>query len=149
MKALGRDNWFGAVLVTAIAYTVIGFGTAALAGSAHSIQTRTFWRMAAWLLGLITFASHLGYERLRLGNTPLRVARHVATAVALGAFALAVGGPAASHWGEVGFWRVAALSIVLWPILMGIPAFFAALVVASILGRVLAREKPGGSRAAR
>ncbi|HEX8942854.1 MAG TPA: hypothetical protein VF785_06915 [Gemmatimonadaceae bacterium] len=141
MKASARDNWLAAALVVAIAYIVIGIGTAGLARSAHSIETRNAWRLSAWVLSFIAFASHVAYERLRPDSTNVGAARHAASAVALGAFALAIEGPAASHWGAVDFWRTAALSVVLWPVLTGVPAFFGALVASSVLGRLLARER--------
>lgn len=136
------NNWLVAVLVAVLSYTVFGFATAALAGAARSPQLRTFWRLAGWLLPLATFAIHIWYDRLRAGNAATGVALHVASAVAVGAFVLAAGGPVASHWGERG-WHVVWLSLVLWPILTGIPAFVAALVAASILGRVAAPKEKG------
>jgi hypothetical protein len=145
MKASGRDTWLVAVLVVTAVYIVIGIGTAGLARSAHSIEARNAWRLAAWVLSFIAFASHVAYERLHRGNTTVRTARHAAGAVGLSAFALAVSGPAASHWGAGDFWRTAALSVVLWPIVVGVPAFFGALVASSVLGRLLAREQRAAS----
>ena len=136
------NSWLVALLVAVLAYMVFGFGTAALAGAVPSPQMRSFWRLAGWLLPLITFAIHIWYDRLRAGNAAIKVALHVASAVAVGAFVLAAGGPVASHWGVRG-WHVVWLSLVLWPVLTGIPAFVAALVAASILGRVAAPREKG------
>lgn len=45
-------------------------------------------------------------------------------------------GPVRSHWSADDFWRTAVLSLPLWPVLTGIPAFLAALLGGSILGRL-------------
>ena len=141
MQRSHRGNrWLVALLAAALAYTVSGFATAALAGAAQSTQLRSFWRFAGWLIPLITFAIHIWYDRLRLDNAATRVALHAASAVAVGAFILAAGGPVAHHWGERGS-RLVWLSLVMWPTLLGIPAFVAALVAGSILGRVAASRK--------
>jgi hypothetical protein len=100
---------------------------------------RDTWRLAAWLLSLTVFASHMTYERSRADWTALRLARRAAAAVAVGAFVLAVVGPARSYWGTDRFWRVTVFSLVLWPVLTGVPAFLAALVAGSVLHRWTAR----------
>ena len=135
------QTWLRSVLVTGLAYAVIGVVTAGLAQSTSTAQGR-IWRLCAWLLSLIAFASHLAWERLRAGAPTLTAARRVAGAVALGAFALAAAGPARAHWSANDFWRIAVLSLALWPVLTGVPAFLAALVGGSILGRLFEREKP-------
>lgn len=122
------------------AYAVAGVATADLAKGATSIQSRNGWRLAAWVLSALVFMSHVAYERLRARETVPRTARHAAGAVALGAFLLAAAGPVRAHWADEHFWRVTALSLVLWPVLTGIPAFLAALFLASVLGRIVARE---------
>ena len=133
------------VVIVGVAYVVIGVATAALAGTAASPRGVTAWRLAAWLLSLAAFLAHLVYDRLRPDSTSASTARHVAAAVALGAFLLAAAGPVRSHWATPNFWRVAALSVVVWPILAGIPAFVAALVLGSIIGRAHAKGATGRS----
>ena len=130
--------------IVGAAYVVIGIVTAALAGRAASPRAVTAWRLAAWLLSLAAFLAHLVYDRMKPDSSSASSARHVAAAVALGAFLLAAVGPVRSHWGAPNFWRVAALSIVVWPVLTGIPAFVAALVAGSIIGRarVKGAERP-------
>jgi hypothetical protein len=49
------------------------------------------WRLAAWMVSAIGYATHIADERFRLRNSPGSAALHVALAVALGAFGLAVG----------------------------------------------------------
>jgi hypothetical protein len=142
----GRNTWLRSALLVAVIYAVVGIVTADLAKSAQTIQLRTLWRLAAWLVSLIAFASHVGHERLRVGNSTRQAALHAAAAVALGAFALAAMGPARSHWDATDFRRVAVLSLALWPILTGVPAFLVALVAGSILGRVVVRKKSASPR---
>jgi hypothetical protein len=70
-------------------------------------------------------------------------AGRVALAVALGACVLAAVGPVRGYWGTPRFWRITVLSLVVWPVLTGIPAFVVALVGATIHRRVVAvRERP-------
>ena len=138
MNATPRRRSIGPVLITALAYIVIGIVTAYSANSAGSTQSRNVWRLAGWLLSLVAFASHVGYERLRLGESARRAAGDVAFAVALAAFVLAAVGPVRSHWGGADFGR-AALALGLWPLLTGGPAFLAALIVGAVL-RPQARE---------
>ena len=92
------------MVVYGLAYLVIGIATAALAGSAQSVETRNLWRLAAWLLSLVVFVGQLVHEHLRLRSSPLRAALHCAAAVALGALLLAAAGP------RIGIRRVAGAS---------------------------------------
>ena len=124
------------MVVVAIVYAVVGIVTAALAGAAVSTQMRTGWRLAAWLLSLAAFIGHVAYEQLRLKSAVRATAAHAAAAVALGAFALAAAGPVRGHWGASDFWRASLLSLPLWPVITGVPAFLVALVAATVLKRL-------------
>jgi hypothetical protein len=128
------------MFVVAIVYAVVGLVTAALAGAATSTQMRTAWRLAGWLLSLAAFISHVVYDQIRLRSAVRAGAAHVAAAVALGAFALAAAGPVRSHWGAADFWRASLLSLPLWPIITGVPAFLAALVAGAVLKRLGKRD---------
>lgn len=128
-----RTQWIRVMLLAAVCYSVAGIVTALLARYAPSTQLRTACRLAAWIVGLAIFLAQIAWERLRLRSAVLPAALHAAIAVALGAVALAAVGPVRSHWGEADFWRVSALSLPLWPIVLGVPAFVAALVVGRIL----------------
>ena len=139
----GGSTWLRSVLLIGIVYIVVGIVTAHFATSASSIQVRNLWRLTAWVLSLLVFLGHVARERLRAGNATRRAALHAAAAVALGAFVLAAVGPVRGYWDAANFWRVAVLSLAVWPILTGIPAFLAALVAGSILGRLV---RPGRSR---
>jgi hypothetical protein len=94
------------------------------------------WRFAGWALSFVVFAVHLIYERRRRSKSPATAAWHVAVAVGVGAFVLAIVGPVRSHWGTDDFGRAALLSLLLWPVVTGVPAFLVALIAGSGLGRV-------------
>lgn len=123
-----RNRHTGAAVLAALAYVVIGVATATFAGSATTPQIRTAWRLAGWLLSLAVFLLHLGYEHVRTGTSDVRGALRTAAAVALAAFVLAVVGPARTHLNASDFGRVVILSVVLWPIATGVPAFLVSLL---------------------
>lgn len=125
----------------ALAYVVIGVATSELAAIATSTQGRNAWRLAAWLISFAAFVGHILHQRLRVGDAPASTARQVAGAAALGAFGLAVAGPVRSHWAAADFARTAVLSLIVWPILTGLPA----LVVAYVAGMMLGRRTGGAS----
>jgi hypothetical protein len=97
--------------------------TGELAQSAASPQWSNLWRLSAWPLSLLVFVCHFGFERLTLSHPTLPAARNVAIAAGLGGLFLALVGPVRTHWGEADFGRATVLSVVLWPLLTGIPAF--------------------------
>lgn len=142
MAGITRQPWLRSVILTGLVYIVIGVVAVGFAGSAASAHSRNAWRFAAWLSSVIAFAIHVAYERFRGDATAVRSARYAAGAVALGAFALAAVGPVRSHWAADNFWRTVGLSVVLWPLLTGIPAFLVAFVFGSFLGRIAGRNRP-------
>ena len=113
----------GPLLGIGLLYAAIGFVTGELSQSAGSPQWQNLWRLSAWPLSLLVFVCHFALERLKLSNPTLRTARNVAIAAGLGGLLLAVVGPVRTHWGEADFGRATVLSVVLWPLLTGIPAF--------------------------
>ena len=130
-----RRAWVPAAVLLGIGYALVGIlfaipGTHALA-----------WRLAAWVVSAIGYAGHIAYERFRLRDSPGSAAVHVALAVALGAFGLAVGanihalstGKPNQHQGLL------LLSLVIWPVITALPAF----VVALVTGLVLMRARDG------
>jgi hypothetical protein len=68
---------------------------------------------------------------------------HVAMAVAIGAFLLAVGATvhAAMVSSHAPYWRF-ALALILWPIITAAPAFVVALVLALVLSRLSINRLP-------
>jgi hypothetical protein len=139
-RVTARRQWIGPVIIVALCYALVGVATAALAKPA-SPEMRSVWRATAWLLSLAAFAGHVAYEQLRLRTGVRTTAIHAAVAVALGAFLLAAAGPVRSHWGMADFWRSSVLSLALWPLLTGIPAFLAALVGAFVVARLVVRHR--------
>jgi hypothetical protein len=132
MNSTGRLKWFWVVLVMAIVYLVTGLVFAELSRTAASSQGRAAWRLAAWVVSAVAFAAHIRYEHARLHSTPRINALHVALAVGLAGFGLALSadlhGRATSH-------PFPALALAIWPIATAVPAFVVSLVVAVILGR--------------
>jgi len=126
----------------AIVYPVVGIGFAALANPSASNQMRVTWRLAAWLVSAAAFAAHIGYEHFRLRDPPLRAAWHVAVAVALGAFALAVWVNVHARLGASSHQSPRApLALVVFPAVTGAPAFVVALAAVSVLARTRRRSQ--------
>ena len=129
----------GAMMLVALAYVIIGVGFPALAGSSDATVVR-LWRLAAWAASAAVAATHIAYEHYRLGSSPRETALHAAGAVALGAFGLALA--ANVHWllaGSPGQ-RAPLLALPVWPVITAVPAFLAALAVATVLAML---HKPG------
>ena len=95
------------------------------------------WRLAAWVVSAIAYAAHICYERFRLRNSARSAAFHVASAVALGAFGLALG--ANIHSLAIGstneHTHLLLLALGLWPVITALPAFLVALGVSWVLAR--------------
>ena len=84
MSAPGRQWWFGTAILVGVLYSVIG-----IVFALPSNQVR-LWRLVAWVISGAVYAAHIGYEHLRMGNSPRVTALHTALAAAVGAFGLAV-----------------------------------------------------------
>jgi|GEM_PF-1629546 len=121
------------VVFTGVFYTVVGVTFSTLAGSAGTNQARVMWRLTAWTASAIAFAAHLTHEHLTLRRTPLATAWHCAMAVALGAFGLAVAANIHALRAASGNQLSHALSLVLLPVVCGLPAFGVALAAAGAL----------------
>jgi len=95
------------------------------------------WRLAAWVVSAAGYACHISYERFRLRHAPGSAALHVALAVALGAFGLAVGANVHSLSVESTSQhrQLLLLSLGLWPILTALPAYLVALGTSVVLAR--------------
>ncbi len=126
----------------AIVYPVVGIAFGALANPSVSNEMRITWRLAAWLVSAAAFAAHVGYEHFRLRSSPLRAALHVAVAVALGAFALAVWVNVHAHWSASSHQSpLAPVALVVFPVVTGVPAFLVALVAVAVLARTRRRSQ--------
>jgi hypothetical protein len=131
MDAPGRHSWFGTATVIGVVYCVIG-----IVFALPSNQVR-MWRLAAWVASAALYAGHIAYEHLRLRNSSRSLALHVAVAVAIGAFGLAVAAIIHSLFAPPNYtrWRF-GLALVAWPIITALPAFIVALAMAWVLANL-------------
>lgn len=127
-------------LVIGIIYGTIGIVFAWPTSHVH------LWRAAAWILSAVLYAAHIAHERFRLDNPPRRAALHVAGAVAIGAFLLALSASLRSVLAGAPehHTRLVRIALVAWPVLTATPAFVVALLVGAALVRL-----PLTSRASR
>jgi hypothetical protein len=134
MDASRRRSWIGTALLLGVVYSLIGILFALPADHVRE------WRLAAWMVSGAAYAAHIGYEHLRLRNSPRQTALHVTVGVAIGAFGLAVAATVhelltASHY------RLSLLlALVLWPIITALPAFLVALAAGTLLKRFSRRS---------
>jgi hypothetical protein len=134
MNALRRQPWFLTALLVGVVYFLVG---ELFALPTNDVRA---WRLAAWLVSAVVYTAHLGYEYFGLGNSPRSTAVHAATAVAVGAFALAVAATVHS-------WLVPSttpsvqflLALVVWPAVTALPAFLVAYVAVAVLARLRPR----------
>ena len=120
-----------AVILIGLFYALVGIVFAWPVAHARA------WRLAAWVVSAVAYAAHIGYEHFRLHNRPARAALHVALAVALGAFGLAVGANlhSLSVPSTAGHRRLLLIALAAWPAITAVPAFLVALALATILSR--------------
>jgi hypothetical protein len=129
-----RQPWVRAVLLLGLVYALVGV---VFAVPATHVQT---WRLAAWVVSALGYAAHIAYERFRLQNPPRSAALHVALAVALGAFGLAVGANihSLSAGSTTEHRQLLLLSLGIWPVMTALPAFLVALGINAVLARAFA-----------
>ena len=133
MGASPRQSWVRTAVFLGIGYAVVGI---LFAVPAPHVQA---WRLAAWVVSAIGYAAHIAYERFRLKNSPGSAALHVAFAVGLGAFGLAVGANIHSlSAGSTNQHRpLLLLSLGIWPVITALPAFLVAFATNMGLTRAL------------
>jgi len=83
----------------------------------------------------VLFAIHTWYEHFKLRNTPVVSSVHVATAVALGGFLIAVAAIANSFLTGSGNIRLLLLALLAFPLVTSVPAFVVAFVGTVLLQR--------------
>ena len=138
MSAPSRQPWFGTVILIGVLYGVIG-----IVFALPSNQVR-MWRLAAWVISAAVYAAHIGYEHFKLRNGSRSTALHVAVAVGIGGFALAVAATVHSLFVPPNYqrWRF-VLALVVWPVITALPAFLVALAVAAVLARLPTKRLAG------
>jgi len=134
MNGSDHRSWIRALVLIAVSYVVIGIVFGALDNSADANRVR-LWRLAAWMASGVVAAAQIGYEHNRLGSSPRRTALRAAGAVALGAFGLALAANIHSLVVARHGQRSLLVALVAWPVITALPAFLAALVIASGLAR--------------
>ena len=130
MNNQNRRVWLRAVLLTGAIYCTIGIGFSAFAAWSSSHRTVVAWNVASFVVSLIVFVVHIGYEHFGVGNRPLIIAFHASLAVALGSFLLAVSANVHSLRVANAQHGLLAIALVVWPLMTGIPAFVVALIAA-------------------
>jgi len=137
MSESSRQPWLRAVVILGVVYAFVGI---VFAVPASHVKV---WRLAAWGVSAVAYAAHICYERFRLRNSPRLAALHVALAVALGAFGLAVGANihSLSLRSTNEHRRLLLLALGLWPVITGLPAFLVALCASWILARASSRTE--------
>jgi hypothetical protein len=130
-----HQSWVRTAVFVGIGYALVGIVFAV--PSTH-VQA---WRLAAWVVSAIGYGAHIAYERFWLQNSPGSAALHVAFAVALGAFGLAVGANIHSlSSGSTNHNRqLLLLSLGIWPVITALPAFFVAFGTNMVLARAFGR----------
>jgi len=127
-----RQTWVRMAVFLGIGYAVVGI---VFAIPATNMQA---WRLAAWVVSAIGYSTHIAYELFRLKNSPGSAALHVALAVGLGAFGLAVGANIHSlSAGSTQHRHLLLLSLGIWPVITALPAFLVAFGTNMVLARVL------------
>ena len=132
----------GTAVLLGLGYALVGILFAVPSSHAQA------WRLAAWVVSAIGFASHIAHEHFRLRNSPGWAALHVALAVALGAFGLAVG--ANIHSLSIASTnqhrRLLLLALGIWPVITALPAFLVALGINVVLAHAFPND-PRGDKA--
>ena len=123
-----RRGWLPALIGIGASYFLIGWIVGTLAGNAAGTRVR----LAAWAISGIIFVAHIAYERTRLRNNSSTTALHAAGAAAVGGFLLAVAATInkSMHGGADARYL---LALVIWPVIVAVPAFGAALIASAII----------------
>ena len=139
MNSSISKSWVGPAVLCGITYFLVGVLFGELAKWAGPDQTFA-WRLAAWIVSVVLFVAHIGYEHFRLQNKPATAALHVALGAGLGALLLAVA--ATLHmmrFGSTAPYWLYLLALVLWPLMTAVPAFVVAFVAAKLLALTSSR----------
>jgi len=130
-------RWLALALAASVLYLAAGIVFGTLAGVAGPTPARTLWRATAFLFSGAVYVAHLAAERE--SRRALASSLHVAAAVALGAFGLALSANIHSLLDQSANHFRLTLALVLWPLITAVPAFVVALA-ATTLGNRRARR---------
>ena len=139
-----KQTWLLVILVGVI-YLAVGIASAELAKSASSERIRFLWRLSPFIISGVVFVAHIFHEQFRGGNTAKWTALRASLAVAVGAFALALIANIHDLGSATGYRPRMLIAFVAWPLLTGVPAFVAALVLALFLGMLNRNNSPRAS----
>ena len=133
MNTSDRKQWIRVVLLLGALYFIVNFASSRLGAWPVTNSLAKTWNRLGFLISAVAFALHIGYEHFRQKTPPRRTASHVALAVALGAFGLAVAANLHGYWVSSSNQRSLVFALVSWPLVTGLPAFLIALISASAL----------------
>ena len=134
-------KWLMVILI-GMTYLAVGLASAELAKSAPSDQIRFLWRLSPFIISGMVFVAHIVHEHFREVNTAKWTAVLASLAVAVGAFGLALITNIHDLGSATGYRPRMLVAFVTWPLLTGVPAFVAALVLAFFLGMLYRNNSP-------
>ena len=129
MDDSSRKAWVLRAILIGVVYAVVGVALGELPKLLPPTDMR-IWRWGAWVISAAVYAGQILYEHFKLANKTLSTAIHVAAAVAVGGFGLAVAATIHELWTGPGYRRSLLLAFVAWPVLVGLPAFVVTLILA-------------------
>jgi hypothetical protein len=129
-----RSAWVSATFVAGCLYLLIGLVSADFAGGVPGPRQR-FWRWMAWVLSAIVFGTHVARDRIRMRFSAASTAFHAALGAALGALGLAISATIHGYRVSTPHLRAVQLSLLIWPVITAIPAFFVAFLAAIAIRR--------------
>jgi len=127
--ASGNRAWIPAALIVGGIYLFVGRVFALPADHARA------WRLAAWVVSGLAYAAHLWHEYSKLHSSSRVAAWHVAVAVAIGAFSLAIAGMIHSLSRDASIWAKWLIALIAWPAITAIPAYLVALAAGAVFAR--------------
>ena len=135
-----RQRWIGMAILAGVLYYIAGVATAALAGAAATSQQQFFWRLSAFVISGVVFAAHIAHEHFLQRHSARTTAWHTSVGAAFGGFALALSANLHDLGSATGYRPRMMIALLAWPLLTGVPAFVAALLVAAGLGMIRPRR---------
>ena len=136
MDASNQQRWVGVAILVGVLYVVIGFASAAMANRPAPASNQFAWRLSAFVGSAVLLVAHIWHERNRLHSPARLTAWHTAVGAALGGFGFALVANIHELAFATGYRPRMLVAFVAWPVLTGLPAFVAALILAAVLGRM-------------